>query len=198
MGVRLVILVVIAAGLAVFFAVRKPANPVEIEQAILTSPENPDMTPGEREELIRSRATQTPLGQRPLPGEEPAIPPELEIRVEANPESGKNRLIFYINEAHGYYVEEFDIRFWWKPDGQDIAMEDSPLVVVHRIINKYLKANETFQDCLEVVDAELIRVGGSIGKTENWAAAILRHGRAREKNPDPLPLLPNVPPCIGR
>lgn len=198
MGVRLIILVVVAAGLAVFFAVRKPANPAEVEEGSVTTLDDPSLTPAEREELRISRETQTPLGQRPLPGEEPAIPPQLEIRVEANPESGKNRLIFYISEAHGYYVEEFDIRFWWKPDGQDIAMEDSPLIVVHRIINKYLKANETFQDCVEVVDAELKRVGGSIGKTENWAAAIVQHGRARAKNPDPLPLLPNVPPCISK
>ena len=128
-----------------------------------------------------------------LPGEEPPDDPELDVRVEVNITSGKNRLDYYISEAHGYYIQYFNIEFWWK-DHPDMRPEESPLRVTH-VANVYLQADKTLKRCLEIVPAELSSVGGDIGITENWGARILSCGACREVDPDPLPLVVDVARC---
>lgn len=126
---------------------------------------------------------QQDLGQRPLEGEEPAEAPELSVRIEVDTGGGKNRLCAYITEAHGYYVESFHILFWW------IGEDGTPGKSFPEYFNVYLKANDTLKQCFEVVPAELAKVGGHIGESKNWAARVTQHGRARLKNPNPLPQL---------
>ncbi len=133
------------------------------------------------------------LSQRDLPGIEPPEEPEVDIQVEVNTSSGKNRLDYYISESHGYYVEVFKIDFFWK-ETPEMEYDESPLVVSH-YDDVYVRANETLKHCLEIVPAELTRVGGDIGTTENWGAIITWHGRAREQDPDPLPKLANIVRC---
>lgn len=184
MSARLVILIVLAAGLAVFFAVRASA-PAE-KEPVYKDPIKP-------EELERIRLLQTELRFRALPGEEPVEPAELSIQWEVDPSGRKNRIYYYITEEHGYYVETFNIDFYYKPT-PDTTFEESPLIVPAHV-NDYLKANDTFSGCLEVVDAELARVGGDMGTTENWGAEIADYDRARTRNPDPLPPLQRVAKC---
>lgn len=187
MGARLLILIVLAGGLAVYFAVGKNNAPAVVE----TVAEDDDwMT---KEELERIRKEGIDLSKRPLPGKEPAEPPNLAVTVEADRTSGKNRLYFNISESHGYYVESFRIQFWYKRGGVT-GPDDSPLPLTHYVDN-FLKANDTFRTCAEVVPAELSRVGGDMGTTQNWDAKIIWHGRAREKNPDPLPLVTDMDRC---
>jgi hypothetical protein len=179
MNPRLLILLALAVVLAVVLAKK------------VTSPPPPE---GDGREVIDNQnkngidppdPTQELLWTRYLAGEEPPEEPELSIRVEVNTSSGKNQLDFYISEAHGYYVETFQIDFYWK-EHPDMEADESPLTVPH-YLDDYVKANETVKDCIQVVPAELSRVGGDIGTTENWGVRIASHGRARAQNPDPLP-----------
>ncbi|RME37647.1 MAG: hypothetical protein D6788_09025 [Planctomycetota bacterium] len=187
MNIRLVILLVVAGGLAVYWAVRTPPSP----KTSAAGEDDVTFLGDRSQEEIR--LMQTPLGKRPLPGVTPDVPPELSIRVEVDPSGKKNRLYYYITEAHGYYVEEFTIDFFYKPT-PETTKEDSPLVVQQDVQN-YVKANETFTGCMDFTWRDLRDVGGSMGTDENWGADIVRHGRYREENPDPLPLIPDVAQC---
>lgn len=184
MSPRFWILIVVAAGLVVYVAMRAPV------------PAKEEMTFDDgisEEERARIREVQSLLQDRDLPGEEPVEPADLSVRVEVETASGKNRLYYYITEAHGYYVETFDIEFHYKPT-PDATAFDSPLVW-NQFVNDYVKANETLVGCLEVVPAELDKVGGDIGTSENWGASIPSYGRARLQNPDPIPPLSRVAEC---
>ena len=187
MNARLLILIVLAGGLAMYFAVVKNRAPVVVE------PITEDDSGMTKEELAIKRIVQIELRNRPLPGKEPAEPPNLAVTVEVDRASGKNRLYFNVSESHGYYVESFRIQFWFKREGFT-GPEDSPLPLTHYVDN-FLKANETFRTCAEVVPTELSRVGGDMGTAQNWDARIVWHGRAREKNPDPLPLVTDMDRC---
>lgn len=171
MKARLLILLVAAGGLAVYLGTRASAPPVD------ETSRNSDI---DAEELRRIRAEQKRLDEHPLPGQEPPEPPELDIRVEVDPTGEKNRLYLYITEAHGYYVETFEIDFYYKPT-PDAKIGDRPVFSVY--LNDYLKAAETYKGCVEVVPAELRETGGTIGTSENWEARIFRYGRARMQNP---------------
>ncbi len=187
MSARLLILIVLAGGLAVYFAVGKNTAPAVIEPA---AEDEDGMT---REELEQKRKEQTELCTRPLSGKEPAESPNLAVTVEVDRSSGKNRLFFNITESHGYYVETFRIQVWYVRPGVT-GPENSPLrFTIYK--DDFLKANETYRTCAEVVPAELSLVGGDIGSTENWDARIVWHCRAREKNPDPLPIVTNMDRC---
>ncbi len=182
---RLIILVLLAIGLGVGLAVRlsNKSTGVEVDTEELLADDD----------LALIRVKQTMLGQRPLAGEEPPEKPELQIQVEVNTTSGKNRLDFWISEAHGYYVEEFTIEFWYKTE-PDMEPSESALTMQHNL-QGYVLANETLRDCTEIVPAELALVGDDIGATENWGARILSHGRARAESPSPVPPLADRLPC---
>lgn len=187
MSARLLILIVLAGGLAVYFAVAKNRAPTVVEPA---AEDDDGITKEERERIDQEKIE---LYQRPLPGKEPAEAPDLAVTIELDRTSGKNRLYFNISESHGYYVETFRIQVWYTRAGVT-GPEDSPLrFTVYK--NEFLKANETFRTCAEVVPAELSRVGGDMGTTQNWDARIISHGRARGKNPDPLPLVTDMDRC---
>ena len=183
MTARLIILVAAAGVLAVMFAMKSAAPPPQ-EQP---QDEITIMIDGgkSREQLSEE---QKALWERSLPGEEPPEQPDLSVRVEVAPTDLKNRLYLYITEAHGYYVEEFTVVIWHKGDGDVTGPENSPLQVTHTV-TKFLKANETLVDCLELVKPELRHLGGDIGQSQDWEARVERHGRAREKNPALLPPL---------
>ena len=183
---RLLILLALVVVLAVLFA-RRVSTPTLVEGDVS------EVATDEGNDLERIRLMQTSLDKRPLPGEEPPEEPELDVQVEVNTAIGKNRLDYYISEAHGYYVETFRIDFWYK-EHPDMGPEESPLRFEH-YLDDYVEANKTKKDCIEVVPAELSRVGGEIGTTENWGARVVWHGRARMKNPDPLPPVARVRRC---
>lgn len=185
MGPRLVILLVLAVILAILAGVKfSSPKPETVSNA-------PEATNTGDVEMIG--VTNKRLDERPLAGEEPPVPPEFSIQVEVNKSTGKNRLEYWITEEHGYYVETFQIRFFHKENPDD-TLADSSFFFDH-FVNKFVPARESLHDCIEVVSAELVNVGGDIGETDNWGAEILTYGRARMENPDPLPLLSNVVDC---
>jgi len=181
MNARLIILIVLAGGLAVYFAVAKSRPGKPSNEPPLPKTEGPNVSA-------------VPLNELPLPGSEPAVPPELAIKVEVDTSKGKNRLYFNITEAHGYYVEQFRIDAWYKREGVTGA-DDSPTGALDFFFDQYLKANETLRLCGEVVPEELRPVGGDIGSSENWDAEVTWHGRAREKNPEKLPPITDLRRC---
>jgi hypothetical protein len=190
MGARLLILVVLAGGLAVYFAfAKKPTQVVEEEETptYLMPADNVDGG------LEAVRTKQILVAEQPIGGREPKEEPEIDVQVEVDTSGGKNRLYFTISEAHGYYVDTFQLRAWWVEEGVT-SPEDSPLSL-GVYLNTYKKANETLRTCVEVVPAELDKVGGDIGTTKNWDVILESYGRAREKNPDKLPIISEVGQC---
>lgn len=187
---RLLILILLAGGLAVYFATAsnkptgRPDNGFDPK-----SGDDRNLTERQGRELI------TDLAMLPLEGNEPEEPADLSVTIEVDTSSGKNRLFVTLSEAHGYYVESFRLRLWYK-DTPETEYADSSLRL-QPAIDKYIRANETLRDCLEVVPAELARIDGDIGSTEDWGAEIAWHGRARLQNPDPLPYRPNDGRCDG-
>ena len=184
MKIRLIILVAVAGVLAVMFAVRSTAPPARVA-AIQQNSFLPSDEGKSREQVAQEQQT---VLQWDLPGEEPPEPADLSVRVEVDSTGQKNRLYLYITEAHGYYVEDFTAVIWRKSDGDATEPEDSALQINHPI-NKYLKANETLVDCLELVKPELDKVDGDIGQTGDWEAFVERYGRARAENPVEFPPL---------
>jgi len=167
---RLLLLVAIAAGLAIYFASAKSRNPTStIEEPIGDSDDEEDRS--------ITDALKITLDKLPLPGREPAEPADVAVQLEVDRSRGKNRIYFTLSERHGYYVEQFRIGFGWKKGGLD----------KEQYFDRYIKANETLRLCLEVVPAELAKIGGDMGTSEDWDAEVSWHGRARERNPDPLP-----------
>lgn len=183
MSPRLIILILLAGGMAVYLATRSTA-PAEEPLARLGAEGIPI---GETDESM------VVLSKRPLEGEEPSEPAEFDVRVEVDPTGLKNRLFFYITEKHGYYVEEIELTLWHVAE-PGLEFEDTDLRVPH-FINDFIRANATFVGCVDVVPAELVRVGGDIGTDENWAAHVESWGRARLEDPNPLPVVVHAMNC---
>lgn len=125
------------------------------------------------------------LMERELPGEDPPTPAEIDVRVEVDTSSGKNRLVYYLSESQGYYVETFALEFWYVT-GPDMDLIDAPIRFVQRV-NDYVEVNKELSGCIEVTPGELRPVGGDIGNSDNWYVELLWYHRARVQNPDPLP-----------
>lgn len=178
MNARLIILIVLAGALAVYFALRKPPAPKPIEEIEAPNPQ-------ERADLDE---LQTPLPSRNLTGLTPPERPRFSIRMDVDNSKGKNRLLMYISEEHGFYADGFDIDFWYRKT-PDMPRADSPLPLNHKILNRYLPARETLVDCIELTDAEMRRINEDMGTAENWAAEIKHFGHCFLDNPDPIPRL---------
>ncbi len=186
MGPRLLILLVVAAGLAVLIATKTSAPPAESIQG------PSDYNDDERgRKLSQIREQQRMLCERELPGEQVEAAPT--VQVEVDPTGKKNRLFFFVTEPNGYYLDGLTILFYYKPK-PDTVPEDSPLQF-EAIINKYVKANEPLKSCLEIVSAELRFINGNMGKSVNWAAEVVHYCHARTANPDPLPELAEATSC---
>ena len=190
MNARFLILLAIAGGIAVYVVVRPPSPPV----GAVTS-DHP-LIPGNEEDAAEIRETKKNLWERPLPGEDPEIPPEFSINVEVDQSKGKNRLVLYVTEANGYYAEYFNYHIWWHEPGVvlDNPRTQSPIFIDHWA-NRFMKAGEVFRECIEVVPAELYNVDNDIGTSDNWSARVESCNRARVKNPDPLPTVTEIGHC---
>jgi len=181
MSARFLILLALAGGLAVFWAVRPATAP---DDGITSNHPVPfDADP----DLVDKQLS---LWQRPLPGEEPDPPPEFTVNVSVDLSAGKNRLIFEVTEIHGYYAEYLTFFFWYHKPGEVL---DDPanqsLFRTQHVANKYIKAGEVLRESIEIVPAEIDQAGGDMGSGENWSATV-SCVRARAKNPDPLPFTP--------
>ncbi len=173
MNARILLLIVAAGGLAIYVAVRPQANPNDpAEEAV--SPE-----------ILANRTCDVLLWRRELPGDDPEVEPAVHVTVSVVEGVGKNQLAFDFTETHGFYVETFEVDFWYKPT-PDTEKNDSRLQL-HYFFDDFLKANETKRLCLEVVPPELKRVGGDMGTSENWGVELTRYGRARTTDPAVLP-----------
>jgi hypothetical protein len=189
MGIRLLILLALAGGLAVYLGMRPASKAVPTAAALTNgsnSSEDNESDDGMSEVARREvRERQKTLSELPLSGDEPPIPPKFSVTVETNLASGKNQLCFNISEEHGYFVETMNLQFWHTgPSGADSP--ETSKFVWEEYINDYIEAHKSLPWCLEVVPAELSRIGGSIGTSANWAGRISWHNRARLENPDPL------------
>ncbi len=181
---RLIILIVAAAGLAVAFAVRS-ASP----------PSAGDEISGDNPASAEIRDPQKLVWEFELAGDAPEEEAEFDVNVRVDTSTGKNRLVLDITEVHGYYVEYIVADIWYV-GGDELDDADYQFTFTHRM-NRYLRANETLVECLELVPRELSFVGGSIGSTEDWAAEITNYNRARAANPESFPPVGGEDRCSG-
>jgi hypothetical protein len=190
MNPRLLILIVLAGGLAIFFATRASA-PQSDDGGIKTA--DADESDKERLERERRNVIQIPAHKRPLPGSKPDVPPVFDVRVEVDPTGEKNRLFLYITEEHGYYVETLTIAFRYF-DSPDLEWEDGTYVASSYLLD-ILKANETLKACADMTSNELVGIGGAMGDSSNWRAQVTKYGRARNKNPEKFPIIEDFGKC---
>ena len=190
MNPRLLILIVLAGGLAIFFATR--ASAPESDDGVL---QTADAGESNEERLDRERRDELAIEvhKRFLPGSDPEVPPVFDVRVEVDPTGEKNRLFLYITEEHGYYVETITIVFRYF-DSPDLDWEDGTYVASSYLLD-ILKANETLKACADITSNELDGIGGAMGDTSNWRAQVTKHGRARDKNPEKFPLIDDYGKC---
>lgn len=127
---------------------------------------------------VGKRLDQMMLREHDLPGEEPAVPPEFHVDVQIDTSGGKNKVIFTITEAHGYFAETFRIA-WWKKGFERVKFDD--------FANVYLKANDTLVREIYAVPAELAQIDGDMGETGDWEAEVVEHGRVRLETPENWP-----------
>lgn len=180
MGPRLILLILLGAGLALYYGTRTPAAPdshIAVEEI-----ENEDSEPNRL------------LWNYDLPGEQPVEPPDLELTLSVDPADGKQRIYFTLSEANDYYVETFVLEFWYLTDA-DTEFEESPIRIEH-YVDKYIKSGEVLESCLEVVDAELDKAGVDMGTIDNWAGRITGGGSMRYRTANPPDLKrENMPDC---
>jgi len=169
MRARIVILIALGAGLALFLAFRPPptkdAGPAPVDR----TDENALM-----------------LYNYPLDCPTTDIEPEYELEISRDPSDGKNRLTFTLGEAHDFYVQSFKLEFWYKPD-PDTTCETSPYCVEVPLDN-YIKAGEFYEGCLDLNDAEVGLFGGNMGTADNWDGHVLDFAMTKwcTKNPELL------------
>ena len=113
------------------------------------------------------------------------------MQIEIDTSTNKSKMVLYITEIHGYYVETLDVRFWWRGDDPELEREDSTFSFVHHI-NNYIKANETYKECFIVTVPEVTRVHRDIGTPENWGLRVDKYHRARARNPENFPELTSL------
>jgi len=183
MKIRLALLIVVLLGLAVTWA-SKTAKPPTTQGG---------STPDATDDAVSPQFTkldQLLLSERPLPGKEMRAEAEVSVHVSVDPTPGKNRLLFEFTEAHGYYVESFWVRIWYKST-PDEEFEDEGPGRNELFVNKYIPPNGTMTYCAPLVPAELGKLRGEIGTSENWGTILRKVGRARTKEeaPNPLPVL---------
>ena len=183
MSPRLIILIVLAGGLAVYLATRTSAPAEET----LVGIEGPD------DDIETSVKARVPVWNQPLDGKEPSERAEFDVRVEVDPSGRKTRLFYYITEKHGYYVEAPKLRLWHVA-APGLELEDSDLKIT-RIINDFMRANETYKGCVDVTPTELMRIGNDFGTDKNWMAHVESWGRTRLENPDPFPAVVHAMSC---
>ncbi len=182
---RLLILVALAGGLAVFAASLASGPP-------RPSPEESLFVPGnDGAGRLVVQARKQLLRDRPLPGEDPPNPAELAVTWHVDPSGKRNRLYYDLTEANGYYVETFELDIYHVSDADDLPAR--PLT--SKFLNDYVEANSTLAGCLDLGPAELWRVGGEMGTSDNWFIDVRAYGRARLQNPDPLPTLSEENRC---
>lgn len=177
MPTRLILLVAMAGGLAVYFAVRSAPDTVAKVQI-----------------RGKDKVDPPPIWQRPLEGEEPPDRCEFDVTVEVDTTTGQNLLYFNITEVHGYYAESLKLRFWYSEQGKYPNEEDSPLSRGY-YFDRYVPANGVLRTCFALVNAELAHIGGSIGSTGDWSASIEDYNRARVDNPATFPELEASTTC---
>lgn len=179
MGARLIILIFLAGGLAVYFAVQPK------KQAVGPDREGSDMLVLRADGQVEGDIIKELVSEQPISGSEPKEKPEFRVGVEVDRTHGKSRLILTLTELHGFYADTFDVEIWRK--GENVTgPEDSPYSFVMHI-NNFLRAKSTFRTCLDIVPAELRHVGNEVGTAADWDAAVVKYGRAREVDPEPLP-----------
>lgn len=128
---------------------------------------------------------QTPLSERPLAGEEPEADPKFNVQIELDTNSGSGVMHFTLIEEHGYYVEAPQIRFWKKGDERNFIEQPYE--------NRFLTAGGSLRLKFSFTPFELAdKFKNDLGTADDWEASVT-FGRAREKNPDPLPLIYEKP-----
>lgn len=116
-----------------------------------------------------------------VPGENPAVTPDIQVQVRPDDSSGQNRLYYTITEKHGFFVETFRLRFWYSPSRYQEKNDEVSVMIF--LVNHFLKANDTFEGYTQLTPVEMEIINRQMGTGDNWRAEVLHYGRWRDKNP---------------
>jgi hypothetical protein len=174
MGARLIILIVLGAGLAMFYALRPPAA----ENAGIKEQDPTGEAAEIGKMLWRNDPPNCPKAN---------IEPDLSLSWSVDPLDGKNRIYIELSESHEFYVQSFVLEFWYMPDAAT-ECEDSPLCI-NVPLDVYIKAGEFYEGCADINDAELREIGGDMGNTDNWGGNIVDYSMTRACTENPPELL---------
>jgi hypothetical protein len=185
MAIRLIILLVLLAGLVGYLVLRPtgdapPANPGA--PGATPGDDGPKGTVGDPDEGGKS-GLKTDVWQLPLPGEQPKIEPEFDVAVRVDREGGKTTLAYDVNERHGLFVVTLVVRFYFTPPGG--RPEDEVMVLSH-YINDYIPVNASLSGCVTISPGEVSDLpGGDMGESDNWRGEVVKcHDWRREAPPD--------------
>lgn len=166
MRARLMILIALGAGLALFYAFRPPPTKI-----VSTAPKD---TTDDNALMLHIYDLECPTT---------SIEPEIELDVSVDPSDNQTRLSFRLSETHDFYVQSFMLEFWYKPD-PDTTCEESPYCFVVPL-DHYIKAGEVFEGCVGLNGAEVGIVGGDMGTSENWGGHVLDYAMTKWCTEDP-------------
>ncbi len=183
MNARLLILILLAAGLAIGFVVMRSSEPTKVAQVEDGPTDDGPIAVGVNTDL-RSDLLFT---RTPPPGDTPAEDPEFVVDVRVDSVSGKNQLLFDIIETHGYYVESLRVRFWRNVVNEQTGAVEKLEKVAPFPIDHYIKARETLTWTVGLAPAEIDKFGGDMGEDDDWGAEVDEWNIVRAENPNPLP-----------
>lgn len=186
---RLIILVVLAIGIAGFWA-WKQSQKGKAGPTVESIDDGSESSGMSQAEIDAIREKQKLLFERELDCDRAPGDPDVSVRVEVDTSGGKNRMWLYYTEAHGWYAQYFVTDIWYTGGDDTVEKFDSPFSFEVRK-NEFVRSKDTLRTCIEVNPGELTLAGGAIGKTGDWKAEVTyTDPRACVTDPDPLPALP--------
>jgi len=175
MNAKLIVLIFVAAGLAVFFVTRK-ANDADNTNA-----------GGAATEESSAPNANLPYWEQPLPSGykllEEGKSPKFDVRCVRVFDKPQDILEFHVTEEHGWAADGVRIEFWYRFKDADSGewIEDTMNAVAH-VARKRLDFNDTLVDFTTLLPIEYRHLKLDPGETdsENWQAKVVDYARVME------------------
>ncbi len=177
---RLLILVAVAAGMAIYWATRAAAPPVPLD--LIPGPSvDPDVQKDYRDMELRGCV-------------EPDEDADLRLVHDVDSTGRKNRIFFTIAESNDLFVAGFELELWYK-EHPDQDYDDSPFKLTE-YVEDFVRSGETLEGCLELNAGEMTSLPGQVmGTIDNWEVEVIDWHRVCETDPVPLPPRKRVHTC---
>jgi hypothetical protein len=169
MNAKLIVLIVVAAGLAVFLFTRKTGDNTTITEATSQPKSN------------------TAYWNEPLPSGykllEDGKTPKFDVECVRIFDKPQDILEFHVTEEHGWAADGIRLEFWYRFKDEDSGewIDDKMNAVAH-VARKRLDFNETLVEFTTLLPIEYRHLKINLGDTnsENWHAEVVDWARVME------------------